>query len=217
MRSLKLSLISLASLLVLAPAAFANTCNSFASYNCPTKGSTPNVVHLNGQGSTGQSVGVLINSDTFNVMTANGKGVGDTVIILGAFLNSTPTGTLNGVAFTANSGAFEGASTGATLDTLKGLGFCPSGCSSANLSYGYVTLGTLGATGLSITASGVPQGTVLYAELVNKDGQIVYITPNSEAGVSKGGIPGVPEPGTLTLMGAGLLGIASQVRRKLRL
>jgi hypothetical protein len=150
-------------------------------------------------------------------MTANGKGVGDTVIILGAFLNSTPTGTLNGVAFTANSGAFEGASTGATLDTLKGLGFCPSGCTAANLSYGYVTLGTLGATGLSITASGVPQGTVLYAELVNKDGQIVYITPNSEAGVSKGGIPGVPEPGTLTLMGAGLLGIASQVRRKLRL
>ena len=217
MRSLRLSLISLASLLVLAPAAFANTCNSFASYNCPTKGSTPNVVHLNGQGSTGQSVGVLINSDTFNVMTANGKGVGDTVIILGAFLNSTPTGTLNGVAFTANSGAFEGASTGATLDTLKGLGFCPSGCTAANLSYGYVTLGTLGATGLSITASGVPQGTVLYAELVNKDGQIVYITPNSEAGVSNGGIPAVPEPGTLTLMGTGLLGIASQVRRKLRL
>jgi len=217
MRSLRLSLISLASLLVLAPAAFANTCNSFASYNCPTKGGTPNVVHLNGQGSTGQSVGVLINSDTFSVMTANGKGVGDTVIILGAFLNSTPTGTLNGVAFTANSGAFEGASTGATLDTLKGLGFCPSGCTAANLSYGYVTLGTLGATGLSITASGVPQGTVLYAELVNKDGPIVYITPNSEAGVSNGGIPAVPEPGTLTLMGTGLLGIASQVRRKLRL
>jgi hypothetical protein len=201
MRSLRLYLISLASLLVLSAAASANTCNSFASYNCPTKGGTPNVVHLNGQGFT----------------TANGKGAGDTVIILGAFLNSAPTGTLNGVAFTANSGAFEGASTGATLDTLTGLGFCPSGCTAANLSYGYVTLGTLGATGLSITASGLPQGTVLYAELVNKDGQIVYITPNSEAGLSKGGIPAVPEPGTLTLMGAGLLGIASQVRRKLRL
>ena len=162
---------------VLASAALANTCNSFASYNCPSKGGTPNIVHLNGGGSTGQSVGVLINSDTFSVTTANGKGVGDTVIILGAFLNSAPTGTLNGVAFTSNSGAFENASTGATLDTLKGLGFCPSGCSSANLSYGYVTLGTLGATGLSITASGVPKGTVLYAELLNKDGRLSTSLP----------------------------------------
>jgi hypothetical protein len=96
------------------------------------------------------------------------------------------------------------------------LGFCPSGCTAANFSYGYVTLGTLGASGLSITASGVPQGTGLYAELENSDGKIVYITPNSEAGVKDGGVAPVPEPGTLTLMGAGLLGIASQIRRKLR-
>ena len=217
MRSPRVLLISLASLLMFSASALANTCNSFASYNCPSKGGTPNIVHLNGGGSTGQSVGILINSDTFSVTTANGKGVGDTVIILGAFLNGAPTGTLNGVAFTSNTGAFENASTGATLDTLKGLGFCPSGCTAANLSYGYVTLGTLGASGISITASGVPQGTVLYAELINKDGKIVYITPNSEAGVFNGSIPAVPEPGTLTLMGAGLLGIVSQVRRKLRL
>jgi PEP-CTERM motif-containing protein len=216
MRISRLVFVSMASLLLLSGAAFANTCNSFASYNCPAKGGTPNIVHLNGGGSTGQSVGILINSDTFSVTTSNGKGVGDTVIILGAFLNSAPTGTLNGAAFTSSTGAFEGASTGATLNTLKGLGFCPSGCTAANLSYGYVTLGTLSASGLSITASGVPQGTVLYAELVNSDGKIVYITPNSEAGVKDGGVAPVPEPGTLTLMGAGLLGIASQIRRKLR-
>jgi hypothetical protein len=75
----------------------------------------------------------------------------------------------------------------------------------------------LGASGLSITASGVPQGTVLYAELVDSKGNIIYITPNSEAGIMDGRMPSVPEPGTLTLMGAGLLGIATQVRRKLRL
>ena len=71
----------------------------------------------------------------------------------------------------------------------------------------------MGSNGLNITASGVPQGTVFYAELVNSDGQIEYITPNSEAGIL--GSP-VPEPTSLTLMGTGLLGIASQIRRKLR-
>jgi hypothetical protein len=216
MHASKVFFVSVATLLMLSGAALANTCNSFASYNCPAKGGTPDIVHLNGGGSTGQSVGILLDSNNFSVTTSNGKGVGDTVIILGAFLNSAPTGSLNGVAFIANSGAFEGASTGATLDTLKGLGFCSSLCTAANLSYGYVTLGTLGASGLNITASGVPQGTVLYAELVNSDGKIVYITPNSEAGVRDGGTSPVPEPGTLTLMGAGLIGIASQIRRKLR-
>jgi len=209
--------ISLASLLIFSGAALANTCNSFASYNCPAKGGTPDIVHLSGGGSTGQSVGILLNSNTFSVTTSNGKGVGDTVVILGAFLNGSPTGSLNGVAFTGNASAFEGASTGATLDTLTGLGFCPSRCSSSDLSYGYVSLGVLGASGLSITASGVPQGTVLYAELVDSKGNIIYITPNSEAGIVDGRMPSVPEPGTLTLMGAGLLGIATQVRRKLRL
>ncbi|PYX43674.1 MAG: hypothetical protein DMG79_21905, partial [Acidobacteria bacterium] len=61
----------------------------------------------------------------------------------------------------------------------------------------------------------VPQGTVFYAELVNSDGKIVYITPNSEAGILGHGGSTVPEPGTLTLMGTGLLGLATQIRRKL--
>jgi hypothetical protein len=209
--SSKLLTISLPLLLILSGAALADTCNDFGSYTCSK--STPDIVHLVGGGSSGQSVGILLNSNTFSVTTSNGKGVGDTVVILAAFANGSPQGSVNGVSFTSSLTAFEGGSTGAIISTMQGLGFCGATC---NLSYGYATLGTLTAGGMSITASGVPQGTVLYAELVNSDGQIVYITPNSEAGILDGGRSPVPEPGSLMLMGTGLLGIATQIRRKLR-
>jgi hypothetical protein len=170
-------------------------------------------VHIGGGVASGQSVGILLNSNSFNVTTANGNGIGDTVVILAAFANGAPTGSVNGVAFTSNLGAFEGGSTGAITSSLQGLGFCGATC---NLSYGYATLGTLTSGGLSITASGVAAGTVFYAELVNSQGQIVYITPNSEAAILGKTTSTVPEPGALLLMGTGLLGIAAQVRRKLR-
>jgi len=189
--SSRLLTLSVPLLLVLSGAALANNCNDFASYTCSK--STPDIVRVGGTG------------NTFNVFTTNGKGVGDTVIILAAF-NGTPQGSINGVAFTSSLGAFENGSMGPITTSLG----CGSAC---NLSFGYVSLGTLGANGLTITASGLPAGTVLYAELVNSDGKIVYITPNSGAGIV--GSP-VPEPGALMLMGTGLLGIAAQIRRKLR-
>jgi hypothetical protein len=209
--SSKLLTISLPLLLILSGSALADTCNDFATYTCSK--STPNIVHVGGGVSSGQSVGILLNSNTFNVTTSNGKGVGDTVVILAAFANGPVQGSVNGVAFTSSVGAFEGGSTGAITSSLQGLGFCGATC---NLSYGYATLGTLAAGGLSITASGVSAGTVFYAELVNSDGKIVYITPNSEAGILGHGTSPVPEPGSLMLMGTGLLGIATQIRRKLR-
>ena len=203
--------LSVSLLLILSGAALANTCNDFASYTCSK--STPDIVHVGGGVSSGQSVGILLNSNVFNVTTSNGKGVGDTVIILAASANGAPTGSVNGVSFTSDANAFEGASTGAITSSLQALGFCGTTC---NLSYGYAVLGTLGSGGLTITASGVANGTVFYAELVNSDGKVVYITPNSEAGIYDGGKGTVPEPTSLMLMGTGLIGIATQIRRKLR-
>jgi PEP-CTERM motif-containing protein len=46
-------------------------------------------------------------------------------------------------------------------------------------------------------------------------GQIVYMTPNSEAGILDGGTSTTPEPASLTLLGTGLAGLAGLVRRKL--
>jgi len=138
----RLLTISLPLLLILSGAALADTCNDFASYTCAK--STPDIVHIGGGVSSGQSVGILLNSNTFNVTTSNGKGVGDTVVILAAFANGSPQGSVNGVSFTSSLDAFEGGSTGAIVSTMQAFGFCGSTC---NLSYGYAVLGTLPAGG----------------------------------------------------------------------
>jgi len=98
---------------------------------------------------------------------------------------------------------------------MQGLGFCRT---ARNLSFGYVDLGTaLASNGsLTFTAKGVPAGTVFYAEVRNSAGKIIYITPNSEAGILGKGTSTVPEPGSLTLMGTGLLAMAVHIRRKRR-
>jgi len=207
--------ISLPVLLILSGAAFADTCNSFASYTCAKH--TNNIVHVGGGVASGQSVGILLNSNMFNITTANGDG-GSDVIILAAFANGAPTGTLNGIAFNSlGVGATfpEGGATGAITDSLQGLGFCGTTC---NLQFGYVDLGTvLAANGtVNVTAAGVPAGTVFYAEVLNSKGQIVYITPNSEAGILGRGVSTVPEPGSISLMITGLCGIAGGAWRKLR-
>jgi PEP-CTERM motif len=192
----------------------ADTCNSFATYTC-AKG-VHNGAFIGGAGTliTAPGDGLLLSGNTFTVSTPNGSGGAD-VIILAASANGTPTGTLDGIAFNSLNTFPEDGATGAIVTNLQTAGFCGSTC---NLSFAYVDLGkALPANGsITITASGVGAGTALYAEVLNSKGQIIYITANSESGITGRGTSVVPEPGSLTLMGTGLLGLAAQLRRKLR-
>jgi hypothetical protein len=190
----------------------ADTCNNFASFSCD-KGN-PNVARFNGGAASGQSVGLILNGSNFSVLTANGKAAAD-VIIVGASV-APLSGTLNGMSFTSLSNFPQGGALGAISGSLAGLGFCSGSCS--KLSFGYIDLHSpLTANGsLSVIAKGVPAGTALYAMMM-VDGKLKFITPNSEALIVGRTSTAIPEPGTLVLMGTGLVGLAAIARRKLPL
>src|SRR4051812_1551165 len=176
MRALKLLVLLCIASIASLPA-LADTCNDFASYTCSK--STPDVVHFVGTGTTGQSVGILLGSNTFSVtIMGNHSFAGDQLIIVAAAPNGL-TGMVNNVSFTSLSSFPEGGALGAIQDTWTGLGIAFN-----SPAYGYANVGTIGSIPFSLTASGVGAGTILYAEVVNPTtGKILYITPNSEAGI----------------------------------
>ena len=192
--------------------ATANTCNNFATYTCAH--STPNVVNLIGTGTTKLPIGVRLGSDDFSV-AVNGKSVaGDDLIIAAVFRNGM-SGSANGVAFTSLTSFPEGGAigqqngvwSGAVIDTWSQVGI-----SYGNVAFGYANVGAIGNG--EVELSGIPYGTVLYAEIVNPTtGTILYITPNSEAGIY---CETTPEPASLTLVGAGLAAMAGLLHRKLK-
>lgn len=209
MRPLQVLLMSAVLSLFSSLPALANSCDNFASYTCSK--STPNVVNLSGTGSTGQSVGILLGTNTFGININGNKSVaGDDLVILAAFPNGLA-GSVNGVSFSSLSAFPEQGAIGAIQSTWSGMGIVFN-----STAFGYANLGAIGSGSISVTASGVPTGTILYAEIINPTtGKILYITPNSEAGVLGVSSVATPEPGSLSLLGTGLIVVAGVVRRKL--
>ena len=214
MRSPKLPpwLVCLALTLFSLPA-FGHSCLNSVGDCC----GSPHVLAFNGTGGTGDSVGVLLGKDNFSLSITGHSMIGYDLVILAAFPNGMK-GSVNGVFF-SSVGEFPKSAigehhdhwTGAIVNTWNAMHV-----SYGNVQFGYANLGAITSNGpISLTAAGMPNGTVVYAEVINpKNGNVMFISSNSKSGILEVGPPAVPEPGTLTLLGTGFVGLAGLAYRK---
>jgi len=210
--SLKLVVISLC-LLLLSGAAFASNCD-FTTFTCAQGAHAGAFIGGSGTAIGSPGAGLLLNSNMFTVSTHNGDGGAD-VVIIAANTSGFAGASLDGIAFKSLPEGLPNSYTGAITTNLQNSGsphFCGTTCT---LQFGYVDLGkALPAGGsITVTASGLANGTAVYALVLNSQGQIIITTSNSSSGVTD---TSVPEPGSLSLLVTGLLGIGGQAWRKLR-
>jgi hypothetical protein len=184
----------------------ANSCDSFAQYTCAN--GTPNLVDVNGKAATGQPIGELLGR-SFSVSFDGHQSLnGDDLIVLAAAPDGLK-GKLNGKSFTSLSSLPEGGAEGAIRATWsnRGIDF-------KSPQFGFVNLGSITNSAISVTETGVSAGTIFYAEIIDpKTNQILFLTPNHDAGIL-GPSAVTPEPASLTLTGIGLVGLACLIRRK---
>jgi len=212
MRSFKFLLLLFPLTLLLAGSALADKCETFSTFKCD-KHSTSSHSSSNAfvSGTHNSSLDVnMFESGVSQVGIHGGSLVGDTVIIAAAF-----SGTMGGT-LTGSNGVTSGFSKLKAFPEKGALGAIQGELGTTALTFGFANLGVSNTAMLGITANGIPSGTLLYAIIVNSKGQIIAVTANSEAGlVGKGSPTLTPEPGSLTLLGTGLVGLAGLVRRKI--
>jgi PEP-CTERM motif len=206
MRSLKILLLLFPLTLSLAGSAFADKCEAFSTFTC-AKHSTDQAF-ISGTHNSSLDVNMLGPGSFVGIH--GGSLVGDTVIIAAAF-----SGTMGGT-LTGSNGVTSGFTSLGSFPEQGALGAIENELGTNTLTFGFANLGTSSTATLGITANGIPSGTLLYAIILNSKGQIIDITANSEAAlVGKGSPTLTPEPGSLTLLGTGLVGLAGLVRRKI--